>query len=579
MKKLLYILAAGACLAVTSCDEERLDIAKKASSSTDNFYKTDEDAESILTACYAQVFQKVFSADWSDGCGFGSPQTLLLNYSSDDVFSAGGDITDHFDQRQFDEFRYDAANSQLKPLYQRYYSAIYYCNLIRAYVSPDTDVKARVVAEATVLSAYLHMMLAITFNNPPLISELIGAEDYPANADSQEAIFEWCIKEVEGVMGNLKERSGASDVAGAYTVTKGFAQFLLGKCAMFKGDYAAAEKYLKPLVESSNYSLVPGERFRDLFHVEGDGSEEKIFELNVAENAANGDSWNEQMRGGWMFVNVVNWRGDDMPDRPNIEGVGGWGGGAINDQFAIKMYNNEPNSYRRKATFLTADEWLYDEELCGWPSDVKEDGTKLTLEEKKADPKRGIINVNGSFSRGVNIEVKKIVTPADRSSRHEGNMTNTTIARLGEAYLLYAEACLKNGNTGEGKKYLNKIQERAGAPVTDLSMQTLMDEKQYELWFEGCRFPDLVRWNKYDNLDIKAIYDKVTDNIPYLFDDYFIEGSSYFKKEHHLRAEIGHPLSAAKVTCGFVVGKHEYFPFPADILALNPNLKQHDGWK
>jgi len=577
MKKLFYILAVGASLSITSCDEERLDIKQKASSSTEDFYKTDEDAEAILTACYGQLFQQIFSANWADGCGFGSPQELLLNYSSDDVFSAGGNIEDHFDQRQFDEFRYDSANGQLKALYQRYYAAIYNCNLIRANVKPDNAVKARVVAEATVITAYLHMMLALTFDNPPLISELISAEDYPANANHDD-ILKWCISQIDGVIGNLKERSGASDVAGCYTVTKGFAQFVQGKCAMFLGDYAAAANYLKPLVESSNYALVSGEHFRDLFHVEGDGNSEKIFELNVAYNAANGDSWNENMRGGWMFTNVVNWRGDDMPARPNIEAVAGWGGGAINDQFAIKMYNNEKDSYRRKATFLTAEEWLYDEELCGWPSDTKEDGSKMTLAEKKADPNRGIINVNGSFSRGVNIEVKKIVTPADKSARSDGNMTNTTLARLGEAYLLYAEACLKNGNTAEGKKYLNKIQERAGAPVTELTMQTLMDEKQYELWFEGCRFHDLVRWNKFDGFDIKAAYDKVTDQIPYLFDDYFISGTSYYQKEHHLRAETKHPLAAANVKCGFVSGKHEYFPFPTDILALNSNLQQHSGW-
>lgn len=577
MKKILYILVAGACLGITSCDEERLDIKQKASSSTEDFYKTDEDAESILTSCYAQFFNKIIGADWGDGCGFGGPQGLLLNYSSDDVFSAGGDINDHFDQRQFDEFRYDAANGQLKALYQRYYSAIYNCNLIRANVAPDSQVKARVVAEATVLSAYLHMQLALVFNNPPMIPELITAEDYPSNAESQEVILDWCIKEIESVMGNLKERQGASDIAGCYTVTKGFAQFLLGKCAMFKGDYAAAEKYLKPLVESSNYALVPGERFRDLFHVEGDGCEEKIFELNIAYTPSNGDDWWENMRGGWMFNNVVNWRGDDMPRQPKIEAIGGWGGGAINDQFAIKMYNNEPDSYRRKATFLTPDEWLYDEELCGWPSDDKEDGTKMTLEEKKKDPLRGISKSAGSFSRGIYIEIKKICTPSDKSPRN-CSMANATIARLGEAYLLYAEACLKNGNTAEATKYVNKIQERAGAPVTAVTMQTIMDEKQYELWFEGCRFHDLVRWSKYDNLDIKAIFDKVTDNIPLLFDDYFVEGTEYTGKEHHLRAETHHPLSAAKVQCGFVKGKHEYFPFPVDILALNPNLKQHANW-
>ena len=41
------------------------------------------------------------------------------------------------------------------------------------------------------------------------------------------------------------------------------------------------------------------------------------------------------------------------------------------------------------------------------------------------------------------------------------NNTNLCLARLGEAYLLYAEACLASGNTAEALKYVNKIQQRA----------------------------------------------------------------------------------------------------------------------
>ncbi len=45
------------------------------------------------------------------------------------------------------------------------------------------------------------------------------------------------------------------------------------------------------------------------------------------------------------------------------------------------------------------------------------------------------------------------------------NNTNVCIARLGEAYLLYAEACLASGNNAEALKYVNKIQERVGSTL------------------------------------------------------------------------------------------------------------------
>ena len=203
----------------------------------------------------------------------------------------------------------------------------------------------------------------------------------------------------------------------------------------------------------------------------------------------------------------------------------------------------------------------------------------FTVYGKKKDPKRGIKSTEGLFAHGVYMEVKNIESPNDRnmtiSDTH--NSASFRIARLGEAYLLYAEACLETGNLDEGKKYLNAIQKRAEAPETELTTQTLRDEKQYELWFETCRFHDIVRWGI-----AKECQDAVVDQVPQLYDDFFIQGTPYYGKEHHLRAELTHPLSVDQnlpaSSYGFVKGKHEYFPFPKDVIDLNKELHQLNGW-
>lgn len=591
MNKIKYALFIGASLFTVSCSQDLLDIPQKASTTSDEFFAKEEAAQSLLISCYAEMADRYGGASWGDGSQFGSPFLNALNYAADDVFAAGKDITDHFELRVFDEFRLDTKSPLIKGIYDRFYKVIFMCNQLKANIVGDTPSKKRAIAEARVMSAYSHMMAALWFENPPMVPEM--TTDYVANAESQEQILKWCIDECEAAIPDLNERNGASDKEGCYRVTVGFAQFVAGKCAMFLGDWATAVKYLKPLCESENYALIPN--FRDLTHIEGDGSAEKIFECNVVENDL-ASSFTEMFRGGWMGTNVINWKADDLAAIPNIMGVsGGWGGGAINDKFAAKMYAHEPNSQRRIATFLTPDEILYDENLCGWPADT----AKLTLEQKKKDPGRGIITATGVFSRCEYQAVKRMTYPTDKDSRADANMANFTLARLGEAYLLYAEACLRNGNAAEGKKYLNKIQERAGAPVTDLTLETLMDEKQYEMWFEGCRFFDLVRWNKQDGLDIKALFDAETDNIPYLYDLFFvpkelevkdadgnvsvisladIHDPNYYQKEHKFVSVIKHPLADAKITNRFIVGKHEYLPFPEDALNLNPMLKQHAAW-
>ena len=559
---------------LTSCNQDLLEIEQKATSSTGNFYKTDADAESAVTAMYATYNGEIGGTE-----GIWNAYIMGLNYSSDDVFAAGGDINDHADFRILNEMRYDPSSSPIGTLYNHIYKAIYSANLVINYFDgelADTPAKKKAVAEAKVMRAWAHMLAAQVYYQPPIIDHLITTEK-PTNAESQKAIFDFCIKDCEEAMANLPERQGQSDKEGAWRVTKGFAQFVAGKCALFEGDYSKCASLLKPLVESSNYALVPGERFRDLFHVEGDGCSEKIFEFNYITNtaAAGGpDAWRGgNNRGRWMVANVLNWRGDDIKGggkSPLICSTGGWGGGSINQDFAHKMLANDGDSYRRKATFLTSDEFFYDEKLCGWKSDA----TCKTRAEKEFDPERGITKSAGSFSRSDVMEVKMMMHPndADLSVGDNCNNSNLCIARLGEAYLMYAEACLQSGNNAEALKYVNKIQQRAGSKTisTSVDLQTIQDEKQYELWFEGCRWFDIVRWGI-----AKQCYDKVLDNIPLQWDEYFQSDGA---KPHKLVYKIHHPFADANIKLEFVAGKHEYWPLPQTVIEINDQMHQVRGW-
>ena len=577
MKKILFsaaLLSVG--MALTSC-EDKLDVEQKATSSTGNFYKTDADAESAVTAMYA-----TFSNEIAGNEGIWNAYIMGLNYSADDVFAAGGDIKDHADFRILNEMRYDPSSAPIKTLYNHIYKAIYSANLVIHYFGDNADSpkKKQAIAEARVMRAWAHMLAAQVYYQPPLIDHLITTEK-PTNAESQKAIFDFCVKECEEAMADLPERNGQSDKEGAWRVTKGFAQFVGGKSALFAGENAKAVQLLKPLVESPNYALVPGERFRDLFHVEGDGCEEKIFEFNYITNtAASGGTapWSpSNNRGRWMVANVLNWRGDDIVGggkNPQICSTGGWGGGSINHEFAHKMLANDGDSYRRKATFLTSDEFFYDATLCPWQDDVEAGGTLSTRAEKEFDPNRGINKSAGSFSRSDVMEVKMMMHPNDAGLAvgDNCNQTNFCLARLAEAYLLYAEACIATNDLAEAKKYINKIQQRAGSKTISatVDMQVLQDEKQYELWFEGCRWFDIVRWGI-----AKQCYDKVLDNIPYQWDEYFESNGT---KPHKLRYEVKHPFADANIKLQFVAGKHEYWPIPQSVLEVNDQMHQTRGW-
>ena len=580
MKKIIFsvaLLSAG--MTLTSCSEDLLEIEQKATNSTDSFYKTDADAKSAVTAMYATYAEEI-----SGNEGIWNAYIMGLNYASDDVFPAGGDIADHSGFRECGEFRYDTSFGPVSALYNHIYKSIYSANLVINYFGgdkADSQVKKEAVAQARVMRAWAHMLAAQVYYQPPIVDHLI-VDDKPTNAESQKAIFDFCIKECEEAMSDIPERNGQSDQEGAWYATKGFAQFVAGKSALFAGDNAKAASLLKPLVESSNYALVPGDRFRDLFHVEGDGCEEKIFEINFAANSAasTGAGWAYgNKRGRWMVANVLNWRGDDIVGggmNPQICAVGGWGGGSINHEFAHKMLANDGDSYRRKATFLTSDEFFYDATLCPWTNDVEAGGTLSTRAEKEFDPNRGIKKDAGSFSRSDVMEVKMMMHPNDcdpnKVAGDNCNNTNLCLARLGEAYLLYAEACLASGNTAEALKYVNKIQQRAGSKTisSSVDLQTIQDEKQYELWFEGCRWFDIVRWGI-----AKQCWDKVLDNVPYQFDEYWTSGGT---KPHKLVYEVRHPYKEANITLSFTEGKNEYWPIPQTVIEVNDQMHQVRGW-
>ena len=580
MKKIIFsvaLLSAG--MTLTSCSEDLLEIEQKATNSTDSFYKTDADAKSAVTAMYA-----TFAEEISGNEGIWNAYIMGLNYASDDVFPAGGDIADHSGFRECGEFRYDTSFGPVSALYNHIYKSIYSANLVINYFGgdkADSQVKKEAVAQARVMRAWAHMLAAQVYYQPPIVDHLI-VDDKPTNAESQKAIFDFCIKECEEAMSDIPERNGQSDQEGAWYATKGFAQFVAGKSALFAGDNAKAASLLKPLVESSNYALVPGDRFRDLFHVEGDGCEEKIFEINFSANSAasTGAGWAYgNKRGRWMVANVLNWRGDDIIGggmNPQICATGGWGGGSINHEFAHKMLANDGDSYRRKATFLTSDEFFYDATLCPWTNDVEAGGTLSTRAEKEFDANRGIKKDAGSFSRSDVMEVKMMMHPNDcdpnKVAGDNCNNTNLCLARLGEAYLLYAEACLASGNTAEALKYVNKIQQRAGSKTisSSVDLQTIQDEKQYELWFEGCRWFDIVRWGI-----AKQCWDKVLDNVPYQFDEYFTSGG---KKPHKLVYEVRHPYKEANITLSFTEGKNEYWPIPQTVIEVNDQMHQVRGW-
>ncbi|MCD8387973.1 MAG: RagB/SusD family nutrient uptake outer membrane protein [Bacteroidales bacterium] len=70
--------------------------------------------------------------------------------------------------------------------------------------------------------------------------------------------------------------------------------------------------------------------------------------------------------------------------------------------------------------------------------------------------------------------------------------------RLADVYLMLAECEYAGGVSCDGLAYLNKVRERAGLKAAPaLSADVILHERQCELYFEGWRRSDLIRFGRY----------------------------------------------------------------------------------
>lgn len=607
MKKIfLPIAICASALFAASC-QGLLEEPQKGVVSYDEFYKTDEDAEGAMVAAYDKFAQNIARPN---GESIICPFIALFTLPGDDVYAAGEFFGDNDFNGQINEFRFDADAQLVTSMYKGLYQMIYGANLVIDHFGgelADSPVKKRVTAEARVMRAWAHMVLAIHWGCPPLVDHVLTGDVKPMNCDvdpdvmmSHNDLLEWCAKECLESVADLRERSSVSDKDATTYITKGFANFVAGKALVFAGKYSDAKAPLKALINSGKYSLVPSDRIRETFHIVGEGNEEIIFASNVNNNPAIGD-WNGKInKSVWMHMDIWGWRMDHCAGKP-VSVRGGWGGLGVRQDFAEALIANDGwDSPRRKAWVKKFDpEVLYEMDygsidkpvwtdpkspkyVAGRPAYIakldsiglNKDGTTkydtTFTDSKKKDINRGIKSY--LYGQSEYVQYKRVSDETDYDNWY--SCLNTLVARYAEALLLYAEACAQT-NDNDGLQYLNAIQNRAGSAhvSSQLTMDEVKNEKKFEMFMEGTRFADMVRWG-----DTAGVVNNGKD-VPQIYDAMFV-GQDDPKKtedEHRIYTVMQHP-NAGKTT-GFQAGKHELFPYPGSaVMAINENMVQNPGY-
>ena len=613
MKKIYLIALLGAAFGFTAC-EDKLDIPQKAALTTATFYQTDDDAVKALTSAYEQFQCNTMGR--AMGPGIYTPARVLANHPGDDVNYGGQCYGDHEFGGSIDEFRFLHTPEAINFHYKGIYLSLFCDNIILdQFDNPTTDIQKECVAQARVLRAYNYFLLACYWGTPPFVDHVIGTSDVPTNSDlderpeapkSQQEYFKWVAAECLKAVPDLAERKATTDKEGTYKITKGFAYALAGKALMFAEDWAGAKDALKKVIDSGKYALVSGDEFKDMFHIQGDGNPEKIFEVNIRYNAAAGEwssgggmGWNNHST--WMEPQCFQIRSDKFKRPPlakYTDGVAGWGSIGLPEWYSEAFVENDGlDSKRLNATMINIENMVYGETGNELIDGYYVKLANMTHDEKVKNDKIGIEAQDGHYGQSFWIPMKHIVRVGDAvegggtySSVHRLN--NIIIMRYAEVLFNYAECCLRTGDAATAKTYINQIQERAGSKTISGSVDlvTLKKEKSFEMWFEGCRYQDLLRWSKLDSDQYtKDCMDHLKNqgkHIPHLYDKVFREPTSedvdvvwQNGNKDNSRFWIGHTHEAQDA--GFEVGwqeKHRLFPYPTNVLENNPALHQNPGW-
>lgn len=140
----------------------------------------------------------------------------------------------------------------------------------------------------------------------------------------------------------------------------------------------------------------------------------------------------------------------------------------------------------------------------------------------------------------------------DKTNGGAGDFVDTDFPmfRLADVELMYAEAVLRGGgggNQGTALQYVNAIRSRAQSPALGaLTLDNILDERGRELYWEGHRRTDLIRFGKFTSGTYVWAFKGSTDR----------------------KTAAGQGVPATRVI----------FPIPTTDLVANPNLVQNPGY-
>jgi starch-binding outer membrane protein, SusD/RagB family len=363
-------------------------------------------------------------------------------------------------------------------MWEKFWTGITTCNQVLDMMKdlPENDALLAKMREVQVLRAFYYYLLIDNYGDAPYLTSAADAPEKPFKA-KREDIFDSLTATIEAALPYLKA------IDNKYMATRYMAYALLTKlylnAEVYTGTprWAEANMYCDSIL-AGPYSMETT-NFLAPFATNNENNKEIIFSIPYDE---------DNFQGFRLHMRTLHYQHNLKYDMP----VGPWNGFCIVPTF----FDTYDDSDLRKAGYN-----IFGMQYASDGSEIIDGETGMPLD---IDP-----YVPALYMQAAEYTPAQIRTTGARVGKYEikmgakENLSNDfPLFRITDFNLMKAELMIRLGGPGDGDAWIAPIRERAGVgaldPVSGWTLDQLLAERGRELYVEGHRRQDLIRFGKWE---------------------------------------------------------------------------------